>query len=122
MKINFLRMYLFCRFHSPTHNKEFQSPSSTPDKSTTANVCVCTSFYTIDAVNVDLSFFFFFEGYNVQNDVSLTNEEHVGGTPRGRRQIRRLLEVDQLAQETRRRLAEREKQRLEIEDIFFFCQ
>lgn len=46
-------------------------------------------------------------------------------TPHGRRQIRRLLEVDQLAQETqsalkeeeerRRRLAEREKQRLENE-------
>lgn len=47
------------------------------------------------------------------------------GTPRGRRQIRRLLEVGQLAQETqsalkeeeerRRRLAEREKQRLDSE-------
>lgn len=46
-------------------------------------------------------------------------------TPHGRRQIRRLLEVNQLAHETqsalkeeeerRRRLAEREKQRLENE-------
>ncbi|XP_016119807.1 transcriptional regulator ATRX-like [Sinocyclocheilus grahami] len=81
---------------SPTHNEEFQSPLRTPDKSTTAN-----------------------------NDVSPTTEEHLRGTPRGRRQIRRLLEVDQLAQETqsalkeeeerRRRLAERENLRLEIE-------
>ncbi len=61
----------------------------------------------------------------MQNDVSLTTEEHLRGTPRGRRQIRPLLEVGQLAQETqsalkeeeerRRRLAEREKLRLENE-------
>lgn len=57
--------------------------------------------------------------------MSLTTEECLRGTPRGRRQIRRLLEVGQLARETqsalkeeeerRRRLAEREKQRLDIE-------
>ncbi|KAK2911162.1 hypothetical protein Q8A67_003295 [Cirrhinus molitorella] len=81
---------------SPTHNETFQSPSRTPDRSTTAD-----------------------------NDDSPTTEEHLRGTPRGRRQIRPLLEVGQLAKETqsalkeeeerRRRLAEREKQRLEIE-------
>ncbi|XP_059407059.1 transcriptional regulator ATRX-like isoform X3 [Carassius carassius] len=59
------------------------------------------------------------------NNVSPTTEEHLRGTPRGRRQIRPLLEVGQLAQETqsalkeeeerRRRLAEREKLRLENE-------
>ncbi|XP_073717334.1 ATRX chromatin remodeler, like [Misgurnus anguillicaudatus] len=59
------------------------------------------------------------------NDVSVISEECLRSTPHGRRQIRRLLEVDQLAQETqsalreeeerRRRLAEREKQRLENE-------
>ncbi len=87
-------------------------------------MCVCTPFNIIDAVNVDLSaiklFFFFF----VQNDASSTSEEHLRGTPRGRRQIRPLLEVGQLALETqsalkeeeerRRRLAEREKLRLEM--------
>uniref|UniRef100_A0A9J7YMM8 ATRX chromatin remodeler, like n=1 Tax=Cyprinus carpio carpio TaxID=630221 RepID=A0A9J7YMM8_CYPCA len=81
---------------SPTHNEKCQSPSRTPDRSSTAD-----------------------------NDVSPTTDEHLRGTPRGRRQIRPLLEVGQLAQETqsalkeeeerRRRLAEREKLRLEIE-------
>ncbi len=61
----------------------------------------------------------------MQNDASSTSEEHLRGTPRGRRQIRPLLEVGQLALETqsalkeeeerRRRLAEREKLRLENE-------
>ncbi|XP_058631669.1 transcriptional regulator ATRX-like isoform X3 [Onychostoma macrolepis] len=81
---------------SPTHNENCQSPPRTPDRSSTAD-----------------------------NDASPTTEEHLRGTPRGRRQIRPLLEVGQLAQETqsalkeeeerRRRLAEREKLRLENE-------
>ncbi|XP_067295262.1 transcriptional regulator ATRX-like isoform X3 [Pseudorasbora parva] len=81
---------------SPTHNERLQSPSRTPDKTTAPN-----------------------------DDISPTTEESLKGTPRGRRQIRRLLEVGQLARETqsalkeeeerRRRLAEREKQRLERE-------
>ncbi|KAK7172885.1 hypothetical protein R3I93_002874 [Phoxinus phoxinus] len=81
---------------SPTHNEKPQSPSRTPDKTTAAN-----------------------------DDVSPTTEESLRSTPRGRRQIRRLLEVGQLARETqsalkeeeerRKRLAEREKQRLDRE-------
>lgn len=84
------------------------------------------TLYIVDVVNVDLLIsYYVLGGYNVQNDDSPTAEEHLKGTPRGRRQIRPLLEVGQLAKETqsalkeeeerRRRLAEREKQRLEIE-------
>ncbi|KAA0716657.1 Transcriptional regulator ATRX [Triplophysa tibetana] len=61
----------------------------------------------------------------LSEELSESENEKAGSTPQGRRQIRRLLEVDQLAQETqsalkeeeerRRRLAEREKQRLENE-------
>ncbi|XP_056313623.1 transcriptional regulator ATRX-like isoform X2 [Danio aesculapii] len=58
-------------------------------------------------------------------EFSPATEEHLKVTPRGRRQIRRVLEVEQLAQETqsairaeeerRKRLAERERLRLENE-------
>lgn len=61
----------------------------------------------------------------MQEEFSPATEERLKGTPRGRRQIRRVLEVEQLAQETqsalreeeerRKRLAEREKLRLENE-------
>ncbi|XP_051540427.1 transcriptional regulator ATRX-like isoform X2 [Myxocyprinus asiaticus] len=81
---------------SPSCKKLLQSPSHSPNGST-----------------------------NADNVISPNTEERLKSTPHGRRQIRRLLEVGQLARETqsalreeeerRKRLAQREKQRLERE-------